>query len=135
VSRENVELVQRVWEAWDRGDMSSVFELYADDIEWTMYPGLTLPEDVETRRGHDAVKRYHRELFEVWGEYSASAEQIEDLGEQVLVRVKVSGVSKIAGAPGDITVWHLWDVRDGKVARVHGYPTEAEARAVAEAVE
>lgn len=124
-------MVRRVWDAWDGGDMNSVFELYADDIEWRMYPGLTLPDDVETRRGHDAVKRYHRELFEVWGDYSASAEQLEDLGDHVLVRVKVSGVSKLAEAPGEITVWHLWGVREGKVARVHGYPTEEEARAAA----
>jgi ketosteroid isomerase-like protein len=128
-----LEVARRVWEAWQQGDTDSVFELYADDIEWTMYQSTDYTADEpDTFRGHEGVRRFHRGWLEVWGDYSARAELVEELGETVLLRVESSGVSKLAGLPGEMTTWHLWEVRDGKVARVRGYPTEAEARAVAQ---
>ncbi len=131
---EPLEVARRVWEAWERDDADSVFALYADDIEWTIYQSTDYTADEpETYRGHEGVRRFHRGWFEVWSNYSARAGEFEGLGDRVLLRVDSSGVSKLAGVPGEMTTWHLWEIRDGKVARVRGYPTEAEARAAAHA--
>jgi ketosteroid isomerase-like protein len=34
MSQENVELVRAAWEAWERGDMESIFEFYDPVIVW-----------------------------------------------------------------------------------------------------
>jgi ketosteroid isomerase-like protein len=54
VSQENVELVRRVWDAWERVDTNSVFALYAGDIEWTMFESTDYPaDDPDIYRGHE----------------------------------------------------------------------------------
>jgi len=32
MSEENVEIARRAWDAWQRGDLESLFELYAPDV-------------------------------------------------------------------------------------------------------
>jgi len=34
MSQENLELVRRTWEAWERGDMEAIFAFYDPDIVW-----------------------------------------------------------------------------------------------------
>lgn len=75
---------------------------------------MTLAADIVTYRGKDGVRKYHRELLEVWADCSARAESFEDLGDRVLVRVKASEVGKLGGVPAEMTVWHLWEVREGR---------------------
>jgi hypothetical protein len=56
--------------------------------------------------GHAGVRAMHHDVFEVVGAYTAEPEQIEDLGEHVLVRVRVRVSGKHSAVP--IDRWTIW---------------------------
>jgi len=127
-----LEIVQAVWDAWYRRDNDAVFALYAEDIEFAMYPGLAMPDEIDTYYGHEGVKHYHRGIFEIWADFASRAEDLEDLGDgRILVRTFAGGRGRRGRVPVEMTTWNIFEVDDGKIVRVLGYPTEAAARAAA----
>jgi ketosteroid isomerase-like protein len=62
VSRENVEIVNRVWEAWDRRDMEALFALYDPAIVWESHTGPI--ELGGPYHGHEGVRHVFQEWLE-----------------------------------------------------------------------
>ena len=127
MSRENVELVRRAWEAWERRDMTAVFELYAPDIVWDMTHS-DVP-DGGVYHGHQGVKTYFQGwAVEPFDEYYAHADAFWDAGSHVVVRIRQGGRGKGSGARVEMPpIWQVYELRGGKAVRVTPYPTEREA--------
>ena len=45
-SQENVEVVRRGWDAWQRGDMDALVSIYAPDVVWDLSDFRNWPESV-----------------------------------------------------------------------------------------
>jgi ketosteroid isomerase-like protein len=56
MSEENVELVRRAYEAFNRGDMDGALAVLASDFEYT--PSGAIPGVTETYRGPEGFKRF-----------------------------------------------------------------------------
>ncbi len=127
MSRENLEAVRRAWEAWQRRDMTALFEFYASDIVWDMTH--TDVPDRGVYHGHDGVKKFFQEwAFEPFDEYYAHAETFWDAGSHVVVQVRQGGRGKGSGAPVEMArVWQVYELRGGKAVRVAAYAVEREA--------
>jgi ketosteroid isomerase-like protein len=82
VSSENVELVRRVLDAWNRRDTGPASELLADDIVWEPATGAALEGAVY--RGRDEVDRARTELWEIWDEFRFEESEVRDLGDAVV---------------------------------------------------
>jgi ketosteroid isomerase-like protein len=39
MSQDNVELIRRIYDVWNRGDVESTFEVFDHDIEWVLPEG------------------------------------------------------------------------------------------------
>jgi hypothetical protein len=90
MSRENVEIVRRVYELRP-GDLESGRgrDLFDPGIEWVPASQSLLAAD--TYHGHDGVRRFWRDLLSAWAEYLVEPEEFLDLGEQVAVVKRCRG--------------------------------------------
>jgi ketosteroid isomerase-like protein len=85
MSRDNVEVVRRAWDAWIRGDMDALFETFHPSVEWDTTNFEGWPEN-EVYRGHDGIRRFFEEWLASWDRYEAGVEEYLDAeGDRVLV--------------------------------------------------
>ena len=128
--RENTETVQRLFEAFGRGDVATLMSLLSEDVVWFM-PGS--PEVVPyagERRGHAGASQFFQLLggavdFEAFEprEFVAQNDKVVALGFE---RGRVRATGKSFDNP-----WALvFTVRDGLITEFRGYEdTEAVAAA------
>jgi ketosteroid isomerase-like protein len=118
MSQENVGVVRRAFEAWNRGDLDAWLETFHPKVEWDTsgaFPGF------ETAYyGRDGVTNFWQQFRADWEEIFLDVEEIIDRGEQVIVlfRFRAKGRDGIqvqrAQAICDT-------VRDGRVVRAENF--------------
>src|SRR5215211_8237247 len=124
MSQENVEVVRRLWAAAERHDSELVFALYDPDIVWGS-PASHGPLEVGGfYHGHDGVRQFFRAFLESFESYEAHAEKIEEAGDRVLVRYRVSGRGKGSGVEVAMQRWNVYELRGALVVRVKVFETE-----------
>jgi uncharacterized protein len=125
MSRENVEIVRRGYEAFASGRIA--FEFLDGEIEW--FGPREFPDLAEPRYGHDGVRQYMAKLSEVFDDYRMVAEEFIDVGEdQVLVFAREGGRGKGSGAKVQTNpTAHLYTLRDGKAVRMQSYWERSDA--------
>src|SRR5215210_837866 len=96
MSRENVELVERVYEAFSRGDPAAALSYFDPEVV------MDASHRVDGRIGHG-----HQELTAIliqwlgtWDGWREEVEETRDLGDRVLVISTQRGVGKEAGSSG-----------------------------------
>ena len=128
MSQAHVDLIKRGFEAFNRGDWDAALELVADDVVWGAY--LASMDGERTIFGHERLRRtWEAQRRDLGGEdFGIEALDIRDLGAgSLVVRLRVTGRGTASGVPVDLEYVQLWTIREGVVARLDNYDTEAEA--------
>ena len=125
MSRENVEVVRRAFEAGARGGVDAAAEFWHPEINWRAMEGA--PDDVGEFTGHDAMRRYLDDWSEMFDDGRNEPEEFIDAGDRVVVMQHASGKSKRTGIPVDMRYAVVYTVQDGKIVRGREYATRAEA--------
>jgi ketosteroid isomerase-like protein len=123
MSRENVEVVRRMWDAFLAGDIQTALSFYDPDVEWD---GTNLP-DGQVGHGHAAILDHIERWAEQWEDWTVEVERIIDGGsEHVVLFMRERGRSSI-GVEMDERHAELYVLHAGKVVRRQGFsvPTEA----------
>ncbi len=120
MSRENLELVRRQYEAWSNGDLEGATGAFADDVEWHGHPRLPEPGPYRSRQ---EVRRWMEQFREAWGELSADPVELIDAGDTVVALVHMSGRGRGSGVEvrGGVDV-HVMSFRDGEITYFRIYP-------------
>ena len=125
MSQENVEIVKRVIDAFNRRDIDAIFECVNQDVEWFPAMPVTFGGGL---RGREGIESYVREVSDTWEEYRVVGQDFRDLGEdRVLVLSRVEGRGAGSGGLVDTEMGQMFDFRDGKIARVRTYLDHGEA--------
>jgi ketosteroid isomerase-like protein len=109
MSRENVEMLRRSYEAYRAADYETAIAVYSDDCEGPFRPNGRVfrgPRDIA-----DAMRTWR----DTWEDWRFEVEEVIDAGDQVVVRFHESGRGKGSGVEIDQTVFHVLTVRDGEV--------------------
>jgi ketosteroid isomerase-like protein len=123
MSRQNVEVVRRSFEAWQRGDLDTWLSCQDPAIEW----------DVAVRQveGAGSVYRGREGMREGWvafQQFQVESQEFRDIDEE---RVVVLGHACLRGPASGIEVdaplGEVFTVRDGKIVRIVDYFTHREA--------
>jgi ketosteroid isomerase-like protein len=123
MSQENVEIVQRMWEAFLGGEPMSGLSFCDPDIEWD---GTNLP-DGKVARGREAIVEHTMRWAEMWDDWRMEPERFIDAGgDQVILVFREIGRSK-SGLQMDERHAELYTVREGKVAYRKGFSDPDEA--------
>ena len=121
MSEENVEVVRRCFEAWDRGDVDAVVREYAADVE------VDLSRVIDgTFQGREAVREYFSSVFENLRFTNDDLELI-DAGGQVVALARARGMGTATGVEAETAFAYVFTVRDGQVQRMMFFLDRAEA--------
>ena len=125
MSRENVEVVRRIYEAWNgpNGRQEALAYL-SDDFEWVNPDYAVEPG---TRHGHAGWSQAMDSLEAAFHQSEHEVGEIRDLGDRVLCFTTF-----VAKTSADTVAFrqdepHLWTLRDGKATRLQWFHDRAEA--------
>jgi ketosteroid isomerase-like protein len=127
---ENVEFVQRLLTAYLSDDEEALRGLIPPDGEIHGAPGLI---NSGTYHGYDGFRQWISQWEEAWDEVDYELREPSEFGETfVVLPVRITGRGAGSGLEVDSVFGWLYEVRDGKAARFHAYPSVEEALAAAE---
>jgi ketosteroid isomerase-like protein len=123
VSEKNVEIVARMYEAFQRGDAETALR-YFDPAVIT-----DASHRVDGRVGHgrDELTAILAEWLGTWHEWSQTIEETHDLGDRVLVVETQHGRGKGSGVEWGGRFGMLFELRRGKITRWTVYDDLAQA--------
>ena len=122
-----MEIVRRAYEAWASSDFETLFGLADERVVIHRVP----PLGGGTYHGLEGLIESSTEWSEDFAEWELRAEELFDLGDQVLVRVYQRAVGAGSGVPVESHYWFLHALRNGKITRLDFCTTEAQARKIA----
>jgi SnoaL-like domain len=105
MSLENVELVYQATEAFNLGALSLFLSFCSPRVEFISR--LVALEGDEPRRGYDGVRSWWEALHEAYWDLTAEVDDVRDLGEVTVTRVRLRGWSRRSDAPMQQTQWHV----------------------------
>jgi ketosteroid isomerase-like protein len=124
MSQENVEIVKRLKAAFNEKDPEAFAALTTPDFEWTT---SMMAVEGEVFWGREGIEKYFGRMREVWEEFRGFATEYRELGERVLWIGRLEGRGRASGIPLDVALDVLYDLRDGKISRMHSYLDHGEA--------
>jgi ketosteroid isomerase-like protein len=130
MSQANVDLVKFVYEAFGRGDVSSVLSAMSPGIRW-------IPADHSpTDRGRayngpqEVADIVFKTIGEQWEGFKVKPERFFDAGDTVIMEGRYGGTYRATGRATNAQVIHIWLIRDGKIAEFRQYTDTAELSSV-----
>jgi ketosteroid isomerase-like protein len=126
-SDPDVELVERLFEAFATGQIDAVTELMSEDFVLVVPPSMSAEPD--RYEGPEGARRYMDAFEGAVDDVRFRADELMHAGRGcVLVRVHLTGRGSSSGLPLDIQSAAIIRVRDGKVTGIEPHPDMAAAR-------
>ena len=123
MAQQDVEVVRRMYEAFQRGDAEGALAHFDPEVE----------VDVSRRgvggrgRGREDLNRIIVEWVAAWDDWSEEVEEIRDLGGQVFVIAVQRGRGRGSGIEVENRYALLYEFNGDKISRMTGYRNPAEA--------
>ena len=126
VSRENVQIVRRVYESWAKGDFSDP-EPYHPDIRFEM---PDWPEGASAHGVEEMSKTWFQAL-NAWDGFRSEPKEFIAHGPHVLVRNHITARGRESGLVVDADTASVFTLEDGRIVRLALYWNVERARRVA----
>jgi hypothetical protein len=130
MSRENVELVRRLYDAVARRDSETVLSIYDPELEWdhTHNQEMARLMGQTLYRGHEGLRQWSRDFYEAWEHVDADLVELIDAGDQVVVVLNYRGRGRASGIEVEFTqMAGVMTIRDGRVVRAVWFRDKAPA--------
>lgn len=127
----NRERIERIYDAFSRGDTDAVFGAMAPDVDWNEAEGSPYA-DRNPYRGPQAVGEgvFGRLLADYDG-FAAVPERYVADGDTVVALGRYSGTRAGSDRPLDAPFAHVWTLEDGAVTAFQQYTDTAQYRDLA----
>ena len=125
MSEENVEVIRRNYDAFERRQFDLAVEGWDPDGEWV--PAMAGAVEGKVYRGVDGLREYFDELFDSFSEVRIESREFRDLGDRVLglYRLRVRGHD--SGVAMDQSGGAIYTFRNGKIVHGRSYLSRGEA--------
>ena len=103
MSQENVEIVRRIYQAFNQGDLARAAELVDPDFVW-------IPDERQVLgavRGRESFQRYLRDQTDVFDESQVEPEEFFEKDDQVIVFIRVQNRGHASGVLLDVRIAHV----------------------------
>jgi ketosteroid isomerase-like protein len=123
MSQENVEIVRRLYRAWEQGDFSAHADLFAPDVRSArvMAPDSDGAGLAGEWQGRNGLAENVRLWINAWNDLRVQAEEFIDAGDKVVVLTRQTAIAKVSGIPLDREFADLWELRNGTVVELRFY--------------
>ena len=126
MSVENVEAVRNAAVAFNRGDLDTWTEYWADDIDYRAVEGAL--DDHGPIHGKAEMRAYMQDWIDTFDQFKVEPLEVIDAGgEQIVAALRNSGRAKLSGVETDLTFAVVNTIRDGKIVRGREYWTKEQA--------
>jgi ketosteroid isomerase-like protein len=129
MSRENVEIVRAVYEAYTSGAPEDTFRYFHEDIRFTVPPET--PGGEQVRLGHAGVRAALTEWVGTWADYRLELLSLVDNGDHVVAECWQSGRGKGSGIEVSEAIISVWTLRDGLIVEQRMFRHREQALAAA----
>ena len=126
MSQANVVTVERMLEAFNRGDVDAVLATFDEECQIDEPPEMP-DSPTGGRHGHAGVREWMTNLRDIAG-VRFEQRKVETAGDVVLGEWAATGLGQASGVPVEWTTFAVVHVRGGRILRAQGFLTEAEAR-------
>ena len=118
MSQENVEIVRRVNEAFDKRDIEGYLAEHHPDAEVVVLRS----QIVGPFRNHEGIRRMLTEAFTTAPDFEVEIDEVRECGNG---RVLVLGRQRatVRGVPFDRVLAEVYRIEAGKIARMEAFPT------------
>jgi ketosteroid isomerase-like protein len=116
VPEQNLEIVQRGFEAFNERGVEGILPFIHPEFEATTPPNLASEPD--TYRGHDGIRRWFDSFDEVMDQIRWDANGFQQVGDRVVVEFTLRARGKTTGLDFGQDAVMVWSLRDGKAVRV-----------------
>jgi ketosteroid isomerase-like protein len=124
MSQENVEVVRRLYQAWEHDGFGVVAELMDPKIEW-VNPAYAV--EPGTRHGYDGFAAAARSVRSIYPDFRLSPLKFYDAGDTVVVKVRVVARGAVSDLELDTERGYLFDVLNGRIVRYAWFNEPGEA--------
>ena len=119
MSKENLEVVARWYEAYNDRDLEELLALMHPDVDATS-AGMSGVEG-SSHVGHGGIRRYFTDLWETWEDPRVEVEHMLDRGDQVVMLGRTSGRGRLSGMDVVERVATVVTVEDGVIRHYRTY--------------
>ncbi len=116
MSGENVDFIERGFEAFNERGVEGILPFIHPEFEATTPPNLASEPD--TYRGHDGIRRWFDSFDEVMDGIRWDAHDFQQAGDKVVVEFTLRARGKTTGLDFGQDAVMVWSMRDGKAIRV-----------------
>jgi ketosteroid isomerase-like protein len=120
MSREDVEVVRKLYERWMRGEWYLGTDVFAPEFELELSAGWF--PDPGVYRGPNAALEAWGRFLDAWDEFSPKEPEILDAGDDVVALLRIRGRGKASGLLLEAEVGNVITFRDGKIVRMNLCP-------------
>jgi ketosteroid isomerase-like protein len=113
------QIIHAAYDAWSRRDIDDLLEVVHPDAEARPILGANVGTDVY--RGHDGLRRWFEDLHQEWDTFETSVGRIEERGDRALCTIRVHARGRASGVVIDGELYHLIEVREGLISRLHAF--------------
>jgi ketosteroid isomerase-like protein len=125
MSEENVEIVRRMYDAWQDGDYEAALAYFDPEVEWSEPPDNP---GARTWHGHEGVNGAVATWVGAWESFRHELRELIDCGDdRVLVAGWQTGRGKGSGVEISEENFSVYTVRDGKIVSQRMFRHRAEA--------
>lgn len=114
----NREIVEYLYGLFDSQDFVSAVEFTTEDLEMDPYFARL---HAEPFRGPDGMLKFMSELFTDFEDFRITRHRYLEVADSVIAFCSSSARGRASGVELDLDSIHVWDLRDGKVARFSAY--------------
>jgi len=129
VSSDNLEIVQRGFDAFNERGVEGIIPFVDPEFEATTPPNLASEPD--TYRGHEGIRRWFDSFYEVMDQIRWDASDFQQVGDKVVVEFTLRARGKTTGLDFGQDAVMVWSLHDGRAIRVELFETLDEALAAA----
>ena len=120
---ENVELVRRAYEAFNRRDADAIVAMM--DPEGELYPYAIAEARGAGYHGHEGLRRYVADVEAMFETFEVDLQEFTEAADDtVFVRGRLRGRSR-DGRDVDMAVGWLWTIHQGRLCRMQAGPGPA----------
>jgi ketosteroid isomerase-like protein len=122
MSQENIQLIRAGFAAFERGDVSQMLDLMADEL--VVYRA---DPDGATFHGKEGYFEATAEWTEGFSDWSVVPEEFIDAGDFVVAHVRQTAHLEASGMSVESPFWFVFEVSGAKVTKLSFYARRSEA--------
>jgi ketosteroid isomerase-like protein len=115
--QQNVALVQKMYDAFARGDIQTIVDNLADDVEWTFEGPSIIPYTGTMRGPQEVQSKFFGGLGGTQDDQKLTIEDYIAQDDKVATFGRYGATVKATGKKFDSPVAHLFRIRNGKVTK------------------